>query len=61
MKAKIAFQKLEDVDRQEWIQLTENAVRPYYINQEYEYAKIMESGGRLWDRSSHSSSLSIMR
>ena len=45
MKAKIAFQKLEDVDRKEWIQLTENAVRPYYINQEYEYAKIMESGG----------------
>ena len=45
MKAKIDFQKLEDVDGKEWIQLTENAVRPYYINQEYEYAKIMESGG----------------
>ena len=45
MKAKIDFQRLEHVDRQEWIQLTENAVRPYYINQEYEYAKIMESGG----------------
>ncbi len=45
MKAKIAFQRLEDVDRKEWVKLTENAVRPYYINQEYEYAKIMESGG----------------
>ncbi len=45
MKPKIDFQRLEYVDRKEWIQLTENAIMPYYINQEYEYAKIMESGG----------------
>ena len=45
MKAEIDFQRLEDVDGNEWIQFTENAIRPYYINQEYEYAKIMESGG----------------
>lgn len=45
MTAGIDFRTLEYVDKKEWEQLTKHAVNPYYINQEYEYAKIMESGG----------------
>lgn len=41
----IDFQAIKNVDRKEWEQFTSQAVDPYYINQEYEYAKIMESGG----------------
>ena len=45
MTAGIDFRTLEYVDKKEWEQLTQHAVNPYYINQEYEYAKIMECGG----------------
>ena len=45
MIARIDFQTMKSVDKKEWEQLTRHAIRPYYINQEYEYAKIMESGG----------------
>ncbi len=43
MNCSIELLSIDDVDRNEWNRLTNHASMPYYINQEFEYARIMSS------------------